>query len=267
MRKFLSALLLAVALVAVMASSAFAQAPQGIYVGDQSQVNSDFQWLKSIGMQFVITQPSEAAANAAAANGLGVYWNIDYRGGNSAYNGEAAMINKPVTWGWYIADEPPSSDVATLNNFQFGVKWVDPQKRPTLAVHWGCTYSAARGSAWPFRFTEDQIGTDCYPLVDNSSSTSYACSAYRGGASVASDSGYKLNWDVVQAASWNSMGGGPSGSRTPLPSEMAAMRNCAVMKAGARFVAYYSLDSVKKDGPLQMDRLRRAVQAAWPPCC
>ena len=250
--------LLLALLVSLMLVPAAEAAEQGIYYSGKDAAALD--WVHSAGLSFVIAPPSHALEQQLAARGMTAVWNVPFRRANPALIAE--YDTSPVTRGWYIADEPSLSEGGALRWWNNTVHSMS--HHPTYSVHWGCDKTQVHWSMSPFKDGADWIGTDCYPV--GVSSSRIVGPAFKEGARITKRWG-KQFWAVIQAASWEAMGGvnyGRPETQWPTAREMQIMRDCALKRTNT--VVWYSFKDVLKGGQGALDRLGAAIRSPRRKC-
>lgn len=251
------------ALAAIPSSAAASVLPeQGIYYGCSQNCEAGLDAARAAGLSFVIAPPSAFMAAALQARGMSAFWNVSYRTPRPDLVKEFA--SNPTTRGWYVADEPAREDAGTARWWTQQIHAIDPT-HPTLSVHFGCSWGQAAEAMRPFKDVADWLGTDCYPIGPASSRLTGP--SFAGGADVARDY-RKTFWAVTQAASWAQMCGQACGrpeTNWPSPREMQIMRDCAAA-AGARVIAWYSLNTVLSGGDRRVRDLATAIRSPQRGC-
>ena len=251
-------MLVMMALASIPSSAAATVLPeQGIYYGCSINCEAGLDAARAAGLSFVITPPSRSVAGALQARGMSAFWNVSYRTPRPDLVQEFA--SSPTTRGWYVADEPAQHDAGAAQWWTQQIHAIDAG-HPTLSVHFGCSRSQATGAMRPFKDVADWLGTDCYPVGPGSSRVTGP--SFAGGAAVAAQYG-RTFWAVTQAASWAEMCGAACGRTEvawPSPREMQIMRDCAAA-AGARVIAWYSLDKILSGGERRLQDLATAVRS------
>jgi hypothetical protein len=243
-------------------STAAAVPEQGIYFNCYKNCEAGLDAAQAAGLSFVVAPPSLSMAGALQARGMSAFWNVSFR--STRPDLVRAFANYPTTRGWYVADEPAWEDAGKARWWTQQVHMLDPV-HPTLSVHFGCSWAQAAGAMRPFKDAADWLGTDCYPVGPGSSRAT--ARAFAGGANIARHY-RKPFWAVTQAASWAEMCGASCGrpeTTWPSPREMQIMRDCATA-AGARVIAWFSLNDVISGGERRLRDLATAVRSPQRRC-
>jgi hypothetical protein len=245
------------ALAVVFPQSAAATPEQGIYYSCYKNCEAGLDAAQAAGLSFVIAPPSPSMAAALQARGMSAFWNVPFR--NPRPEMVQAFASHPGTRGWYVADEPTVEEGGGAREWTSQIHTLDPV-HPTLSVHFGCSPAQAAAAMRPFKDAADWLGTDCYPIGPASSRNT--APSFARGADIAGRYG-KPFWAVTQAASWAEMCGQSCGrpeSTWPSSREMQIMRDCATA-AGARVIAWYSLNHVLNGGERRLRDLATAVRS------
>jgi hypothetical protein len=230
---------------------------QGAYYNCSKHCDADLDAARAAGLSFVIAPPSPTLAAALRARGMTGFWNVPFR--NPRPQLVQAFASDPTTRGWYVADEPTPAEGGLARWWTQQIHVLDPA-HPTLSVHFGCSREQAADAMRPFKDAADWLGTDCYPVGPSSSRSTGP--SFASGADLAGRYG-KPFWAVTQAASWADMCGEPCGrpeTAWPSPREMQIMRDCAAA-AGARVIAWYSLNTVLHAGDGRLRELAMGVKS------
>jgi hypothetical protein len=245
------------ALGLALPSTAAAVPEQGIYFGCRQSCEAGLDAAQTAGLSFVIAPPSPSMAAALQARGMSAFWNVSFH--TMRPDLVKAFATHPVTRGWYVADEPSIEDGGRARWWTQQIHMIDPV-HPTLSVHFGCRWADAAAAMRPFKDAADWLGTDCYPVGPGSSWAT--ARSFAAGANIAGHY-RKPFWAVTQAASWDEMCGEACGrpeTAWPSPREMQIMRDCAAA-AGARVIAWFSLNAVISGGERRLRDLATAVKS------
>lgn len=252
-------ILLALVALAVLVAPARAATPPGYtpgaWIGDPQYVDE----ARSMGFVTLIAGYSQPMLDAAIVNGYGprsVLWIADYRNPGSTSVVQATS-GLPITGGYMIADEPPTTDQAAVAAMYQQVRQYG-NGLPAFSTHWATSrrmgYRNVRPFVTnPFGRSADVFGVDSYPIVEGGY-TRTACTAYQGGA----DAAPGQFWATVQGEAWHFIPGGPDDYTTPTVAQMVRMRDCA-LDVGARLIAWFWVDGIVQQGATQMSRVARAV--------
>src|SRR4051794_5722598 len=103
-----------------------------------------------------VSDNTRAYADAAAANGVGIIWHIGSRNTSDDTDRNAAprafiseMRWHPATLGYYVADEPPAENEASVEAWAQEIERIDPN-HPTFIVSYGWDGESWRSAAAPF---------------------------------------------------------------------------------------------------------------------
>jgi hypothetical protein len=217
-------------------------------------------------------------ADAAAALGLQLIWPLNhpawrglgslgatYPGMSAAYSGGAGfepisnpaflaraislVAGHPATWGFYVGDEVPPSEAASVAALSEAVRWLAPG-RPQL-------YVARPGAALlePFASLVDVAGVDAYPIGSGDPPVRRVARTARA---VAADAGVGTAL-VLQAFSWSQYRPGSEPSHYPGVRRLRAMRDAAIRNGDPSLILWYSYQDI-----LRSDRPRRRwCELAW----
>ncbi len=169
----------------------------------------------------------------------------------------------PATWGYYIADEPHSTDLQAISALATQVKTLDPA-HPTLAIGAGSPTPSA--DVDPFLPGIDEAGEDIYPVgalepLSTVGTVSHAISALAA-------STHKQAVMVVQAFSYAQYPNElvTTYAQWPTEADMLAMRNAAIQQGDPQLLLWYSFyDVMRSTDPTQnWNDLRAAAFAPLP---
>jgi hypothetical protein len=159
----------------------------------------------------------------------------------------------PNTWGYYLADEPTSDTRASLAQWVFRIKALDPD-HPRLIMGCGvCEGGAAEHVTWLTDF-DVAVGTDAYPVFGGppDPSGSYA-SVQQNVATLdrAATAAGRQQVVALQAWRWgdsvfDSQAAqlDPAGTRFPTREEVQAQRDAAIENAHPDLILWFTLTQV-----------------------
>lgn len=153
----------------------------------------------------------------------------------------------PATWGYYIGDETPASQLPAVTQLAAQIRTLDP-RHPLLYIGNGMA-AAPAAQVTPFAQVADVVGSDAYPVGWPASAPEFVSDVGLADREAAAD-GNAQTAMVLQAFSWAQYPAeaAPPAPRWPSSEQMRQMLDAAVAAAQPSLVLWYSFNDILTSG-------------------
>lgn len=227
-----------------------------LYQSNAQQVLNYVQAAQNDGLQVIWplndlwSQPPNGNNMLSSMSGLAATCGCSTNQGLTNYIVSLAK-SQPSTWGYYIADEPNTSQVSQLQAFNQTVKSDDPN-HPTLLIIFA-SGQATQSETQPFNSINTTLGADEYPVTTGSPDPNWAYSFVAAGTQgdqAAAAAGGLKSAIALQAFNFGEVdipqacGGNLANCRFPTEQEMWMQRNAAVLNGNPQVILWFGLFDV-----------------------
>jgi hypothetical protein len=151
----------------------------------------------------------------------------------------------PATWGYYIGDELPSSDVPAVASLAAQVRVLDPGHG---LLYTGTAWPSVAQSLNPFMTAASALGADIYPVGWDAPLSSVKSTATA--VMSLTRRHHRAGVVVLQTFDWSQYQQTPGGGGWPTSAQMRTMRNLAI-GADPSMVLWYNLSDIERSADPQ----------------